>query len=163
MVAIVAERLPHKAPQHAPLKLRERVKKDPSRDDHTPRVMPLGKLRLINARAAKVHDLREQRRARVAMQAWIVDDTQSMRGYALDLSDGGARVGGVGTRIPVGARVVLKIKLEPTRVPIAMRAHVVRYDFVDGIPTIALRFLEVAWDDAFDIGRVIDAAMKTAR
>jgi hypothetical protein len=161
MVAIVAEKLPAQAPPFAPL-ARRRIAKDPARDEHTPRPVPIGKLRLIRVPAPKIHDVREKRRARVAMQAWIVDETQSLRGYALDLSDGGARVGGVGTRIPVGARVLLKLKLEPTSVPMALRAHVVRYDFVDGIPTIALRFLEIAWDDAFDLGRAIDAELKKA-
>jgi hypothetical protein len=160
MVALVAERLSHTAPVTVPI-ARRRIAKEPMRDD-AKKSVPLGKLRLIQVRAPKIHDLREKKRARVAMQAWIIDETQSMRGYALDLSDGGARVGGVGTRIPVGARVLLKLKLDQTSVPITMRAHVMRYDFVDGIAVLALRFLEVAWDDAFAIGRAIDAAVKKA-
>jgi len=153
MVALVAERVPV---EKAPLRVPVRAKRV---EPHVPKGTPVAKLALVKIPVKGPADLRVQKRAKVAMQAWIVDETQTARGYVLDLSEGGARVGGAGTRVPVGTRVLLKLKLTPTSVPLVVRAQVVRYDFDHGMPMCALRFLEMAWDDAFDLSRALDAAL----
>lgn len=153
MVALVAERFPA-APSRTPTIPSRPKTNAPS----VPRGTPIAKLALVKMKQKGPVDVRGMRRARVAMQAWIVDEAFTARGYALDLSEGGAKVGGVGTRVPVGARVLLKLKLTPNAIPIVMRAQVVRYDFTEGLPTCALRFLEMAWDDAFDLSRALDHA-----
>src|SRR4051812_20620883 len=66
-------------------------------------------------------------RKRVALRAWLMCPDSAARGYALDLSESGARLGGVGTRFEVGQRLLCKIELQPHEACVVVRAEVTRF------------------------------------
>lgn len=108
---------------------------------------------------------REQRakaRRGVALRAWACADEGSKRGYVLDLSETGARIGGMGTSLKPGARVVLKIVLDEREPPVVVRAEIARYHVVvarsgPGCPELCARFVDVPLDEWFRIARFLDA------
>lgn len=91
-------------------------------------------------------DGRGAARRRVALPAWLVLDESSLRGYVLELSAAGARLGGMGTRLRVGERVLAKMALHPHNPPVLLRAEVVRYTPVlatgaHACPELCIRFI----------------------
>lgn len=96
-------------------------------------------LRVVEARRAE--------RQRVALRAWLCGADGSQRGWILDLSTSGARLGGVGTRLKPGERVLCKVVLAETEAPAVLRAEVVRYAPVAAAdrwacPELCVRFLD---------------------
>lgn len=94
-------------------------------------------------------DARRAPRVRAASPLWLCGDAGSVRGWALELSSTGARVGGAGVALVPGARVVVKIAMPAGEASIALRAEVVRHAAVQreggvGCPEVCLRFLEDA-------------------
>lgn len=87
-------------------------------------------------------DARSARRVRVAQRAWLCGSDGSVRGYALDLSLEGGRFGGAGTRLPVGAGVIVKLILDEREAPLLIRAQVVRYAPALHCPELCLQFIE---------------------
>lgn len=105
---------------------------------------------------------RKAARKPVALRAWVMTMEGAARGYALDLSEGGCRLGGMGTRFQVGQKLLCKIELSPAEAPVVIRAHVARYHLVaatDGYacPELCLRFSDVNLDEWFRIARFLDA------
>lgn len=102
--------------------------------------------RVERTEVARVED-RASARHRVALQAWLCAEDASYRGYVLELSLGGARVGGVGTRLQPGERVLCKVVLSAGEAPVVLRAEVVRYALVVAgdhfaCPELCVRFLD---------------------
>jgi hypothetical protein len=92
---------------------------------------------------ARVHEAREQPRTQVTYKAWLCAESFSARGFVLDLSNDGARLGGVGFRFTPGERVILKVVADDAQPPVVLKAEVVRAD------PVCVRFV--------DDGRPIDA------
>lgn len=94
-------------------------------------------------------DARGAPRVRTAVPLWLCGDEGSARGWALELSATGARVGGVGACLAPGTRVVVKLAVAAGEAAVVLRAEVVRYAPVlahDGAacPELCLRFLDGA-------------------
>lgn len=122
---------------------------------------PVSATNLVKRSAAapeRIHEGRNRLRARIALRAWICDDEGARRGYTLDLSPDGARVGGAGTRFTVGDRVVLKVVLDEAEPPVVLRAEVVRYHPGVSCPDLCLRFLPSCHvDELFRVARFVSA------
>ncbi len=104
-------------------------------------------------------DTREKPRRKVALKAWLMTLDGATRGYALDLSEGGARLGGMGTHHEVGSTLFAKICLEPHESPIVVRCKVVRYSAPAGrtlATEISVRFVDVNLDEWFRLARFLD-------
>lgn len=104
-------------------------------------------------------DTREKPRRKVALKAWLMTLDGATRGYALDLSEGGARLGGMGTHHEVGSTLLAKICLEPHESPIVVRCKVVRYSAPAGrtlATEISVRFVDVNLDEWFRLARFLD-------
>jgi hypothetical protein len=97
-------------------------------------------------------DPRVQPRRTTALKAWLIKDDESLRAWALDLSETGARVGGTGYRWAMGERLLFKVLLDPAEPALIVRAKVVRL----GDNEVGLKFLEVNFDDWFRLGRYVD-------
>lgn len=107
---------------------------------------------------SRIVEGRNQLRARIALRAWICDDEGARRGYTLDLSPDGARVGGAGTRFAVGQSVLLKVVLDEAEPPAVLRAEVVRYHPGVSCPDLCLRFLPTSHvDELFRVSRFVAA------
>jgi hypothetical protein len=135
MVAVVAEAprtqttfptVPGSAPQRAPRR---------------PRIAFVG-----------ADDPREQPRKATALKCWLIKDDESLRAWALDVSESGARVGGSGYRWQMDERLLFKVLLDPREPALIVRAKVVRL----GDNEVGLKFLEVNFDDWFRLGRFVD-------
>ena len=104
---------------------------------------------------------RNHQRARIALRAWLCDDDGSTRGYTLDLSPDGARVGGAGTRFHVGQSLLVKIVLDDAEPPAVLRAELIRYHPGISCPDLCLRFLPTSHvDELFRVARFV-AKMST--
>jgi hypothetical protein len=90
------------------------------------------------ARAQHVVEARTEERVPVTLKAWLCAEAFSARGFVLDLSPHGARLGGVGFRFREGERVLLKVQLDDAATPVVVRAEVVRAD------PVCVRFLDGA-------------------
>lgn len=95
----------------------------------------------------RVVEPRRAERQRVALRAWLCGTDGSQRGWVLDLSTSGARLGGVGTRLQPGERVLCKLVLAAAEAPVVLRAEVVRYAPVAAAdrwacPELCVRFLD---------------------
>ena len=102
---------------------------------------------------------RRTQRANVTLKAWLMSPQGSERGYALDLSETGARLGGMGRRFAVGEKALLKLMLAPDEVPVVVRAELMRFvPVAEGqLPReLAVRFLDLDLDDWFRIARFVD-------
>lgn len=99
-------------------------------------------------------DLRGVRRRPVALRAWLMTLDGSQRGYALDLSESGVKLGGVCSPLQPGERALCKIELRPHEEPVVVRAVVVRNDGRD----CALRFVDVNLEEWFRLARYVDDA-----
>jgi hypothetical protein len=93
-------------------------------------------------------DARVSPRIRVAQRAWLCGADGSIRGYALDLSVEGGRFGGAGTRLEVGATVIVKLVLDEREAPLTVRAQVVRYAPALHCPELCMKFVDFPDDDA---------------
>ncbi len=93
-------------------------------------------------------DARTSPRIRVAQRAWLCGADGSIRGYALDLSAEGGRFGGAGTRLEVGATVIVKLVLDEKEAPLTLRARVIRYAPALHCPELCMKFVEFPDDDA---------------
>jgi hypothetical protein len=111
---------------------------------------------VVGGRSAKERLARpEARRAprrRLALPAWLCGTEGSARGYALDLSQGGARFGGVGTKLRPGDRLLAKIVLDEREAPVVLRAEVVRLALVAAAgraacPEVCVRFIDSALEE----------------
>lgn len=134
MVAVVAEQVqvrsfPH-VPASAPLARRAR-----------PRIAFVG-----------ADDPRTAPRKPVALKCWLMDDDGAARGYALDVSEGGARLAGVGSRYQAGQRLLCKLVLDGKEPPLVMRCKVTRASNGE----VGVRFLELGFDEWFRLGRFVD-------
>ena len=99
---------------------------------------------------------RNHQRARIALRAWLCDDDGSTRGYTLDLSPDGARVGGAGTRFKVGQSLLVKIVLDDAEPPAVLRAELIRYHPGISCPDLCLRFLPTSHvDELFRVARYV--------
>jgi hypothetical protein len=92
-------------------------------------------------------DARRAPRLRVALRAWLCGVEGSTRGYVLELSAGGARLGGMGTKHQPGDRLVAKIVLDEAEAPAVVKVEVVRYAPVAAsdrwaCPELCVKFLE---------------------
>ena len=106
----------------------------------------------------RVLEARNHGRARIALRAWLCDDDGSCRGYTLDLSPDGARVGGAGTRFKVGQSLLLKVVLDDAEPPAVLRAELVRYHPGISCPDLCLRFLPTSHvDELFRVSRFVAA------
>lgn len=127
----------------------------------TPRNSVMGATNLVNKSAASpepIVEARNRQRARIALRAWLCDDDGSTRGYTLDLSPDGARVGGAGTRFRVGQSLLLKIVLDDVEPPAVLRAELVRYHAGVSCPDLCLRFLPTSHvDELFRVSRFVAA------
>lgn len=112
--------------------------------------------RALSRRVAFVgcEEQRCARRRPVALRAWLMTLDGASRGYALDLSESGARLGGVCSRLEPGERALCKIELRPHEEPIVVRAEVIRNDGRD----CAVRFIDVNLDEWFRLARYVDDA-----
>ena len=157
MVAIVAES-PRKAYRPGPDpvarphidsgRTRARVSSHPSSrpsSHRSPRVAFVG-----------CDEQRETRRRPVALRAWLMTLEGASRGYALDLSESGARLGGVCSPLRPGERALCKIELRPHEEPVIVRAEVVRNDGRD----CAVRFFDVNLDEWFRLARYVDGGAR---
>src|SRR4051794_31470961 len=70
-------------------------------------------IRKVGAPQGGSRDDRKTLRASVALRAWLTDDDGASRGYALDLSETGARFGGMSTRHKAGDLLLAKIEIDP--------------------------------------------------
>lgn len=86
-------------------------------------------------------------RVRVAQRAWLCGADGSIRGYALDLSVDGGRFGGAGTRLDIGAQVIVKLVLDEREQPLVMKAEVVRYAPALHCPHLCLKFIDAPGDE----------------
>ena len=93
-------------------------------------------------------EARTSHRIRVAQRAWLCSADGSIRGYALDLSTEGGRFGGAGTRLEVGAQVIVKLVLDEREAPLTVRAQVIRYAPALHCPELCMKFVEFPDDDA---------------
>lgn len=122
----------------------------------TPR---LAATNIVHRRAAapeRVVEARNQRRARIALRAWLCDDEGAARAYTLDLSPDGARVGGAGRRFAVGQSVVVKLVLDDAEAPVVLKAEVLRYHPGVSVPDLCLRFLPTSHvDELFRVARYV--------
>lgn len=102
-------------------------------------------------------DPRRGARKAVALKAWCVLPERSARGFVVDLSETGARIGGVAGGFAEGQRMLFKVQLEPTEPPVICRAVVVRWHQPAGrSPELAVRFEDLAFDDWFRLARRLD-------
>jgi hypothetical protein len=97
-------------------------------------------------------DTREAARKTVALKCWLQHERGAARGYAMDLSERGARLSGVGYGFGVGTRTICKVMLDSKEPPLVLRCKVVR---VEG-HEVGVEFLEVNFDDWFRIARFVD-------
>ena len=97
-------------------------------------------------------DPRVKPRKKVALKCWVMRDEESVRGWAMDVSETGARVQGAGYRWRLGEKVLFKVFLSDDEPTMIVRGKVVRV----GDNDIGLRFLEVSFDDWFRLGRFCD-------
>lgn len=102
-------------------------------------------------------------RTDVAMRAWLMDGAGTQRGYIVDVSETGARISGVGMRVPVGERLVLKFQLRPGEPPRTCRVHAIRYHLDKTVPELAVQFLDLNFDDWFELARVLDGKLSPSR
>lgn len=102
-------------------------------------------------------DARTSPRIRVAQRAWLCGQVGSIRGYALDLSVDGGRFGGAGTRLAVGAQLIVKLVLEEREPPLVMKAEVVRYAPALHCPTLCLKFLDGPADEKARLAAFVSA------
>lgn len=120
----------------------------------TPHVAATNLVRRGAGAADRLGEARNHPRARIALRAWLCDDEGSTRGYTLDLSPDGARVGGAGTRFKVGQSLLLKVVLDDAEPPAVLRAELVRYHPGISCPDLCLRFLPTSHvDELFRVAR----------
>lgn len=152
MVAVIAERLePHATPRHGVEDLLEEAfVAEPVTELAT--VVPFPKAP-ASARIAFVgaDDPRAAPRREAALRCWLIDDEESARGYALDVSKEGARLCGVGSRYQEGQRLICKLVLDDKEPPLVMRCKVVRVCEGD----VGVRFLELGFDEWYRLGRFV--------
>ena len=104
-------------------------------------------------------DPRRTDRQQVALQCWAMKPTGTVRGYVLDLSEHGALLGGISKGFVIGQGMLLKMTLSSTEPPIILRAEAVRWhERETGARHLAVRFLEVPFDDWFRLARFLDVA-----
>lgn len=149
MVAIHADRLQSFSVGPRPAEARSHLAPRGFTDAHkAPRHTP----RRENAQA--VVDRRQTHRRSGAMRAWIMSLEGASRGYALDVSETGARLGGVCSPLGLNERALCKIELRPNEEPLVVRAEIVRNDGQDA----AVRFVDLNLDEWFRLARFVDAA-----
>jgi hypothetical protein len=127
--------------------------------------MPIREATNVIQRAPSPHapplEARDKARVPVALRVWLCAEAFSARGWALDLSEHGARLGGVGVRFHAGEQVLAKIVLDDNEAPIVLKAEVVRYQPVavreSACPELCIRFTDGSLDDRFALGRFLDA------
>src|SRR5690606_30175598 len=90
-------------------------------------------------------DARKAARKEVALKCWLMDDEESARGYALDVSKDGARLSGVGARFRVGQRLLCKLLLDDKEPALVVRCKVMRASGGE----VGVRFLELGFDEWF--------------
>lgn len=110
----------------------------------------------------RTREERAKARKLVAIRCWVCALDGSKRGYVLDLSESGARIGGVGTSLVVGTGVLLKLDLGRGEPTVALRGEVSRYHAVlarsgPGCPELCVRFVDVDVDQWFSVARFLDA------
>lgn len=130
---------------------------------HAPTLPPLGAVCLVPGLTRARPDARRHQRRGIALKTWVMDSTRTARGYILDMSETGARIGAVGTKFPVGTRVVVKMDLGASHAPIACEAQVVRFDMDKTQPDVCVRFLNLKFDDWFIVVRRMDAIDRQLR
>jgi len=103
-------------------------------------------------------DPRRVPRSDVALQAWAMKPSGTQRAYVLDLSESGARLGGISSGFVLGQGMLLKMKLGNEEGQIIMRAEAVRWhETPEGTRQLGVRFLEVPFDDWFALCRHLDS------
>lgn len=108
-------------------------------------------------------DARTAPRLRVAQRAWLCATDGSIRGYALDLSIDGGRFGGAGTRLEVGAQLIVKLVLDEREPPLVLKAEVVRYAPALHCPQLCLKFLAAPGDERARLSAFLEKTAKPAR
>lgn len=109
--------------------------------------------------AEEMFDPRHRARHEVALPCWAMKPTGTQRGYVLDISEDGARLGGISSGFVLGQGMLLKIELAPGEAAVILRAEAVRWQqSLNGGRQLAVRFLEVPFDDWFRLARFLDAA-----
>ncbi len=122
----------------------------------TPRLAATNLVHKNSATPERVIEARNHRRARIALRAWLCDDEGASRGYTLDLSPDGARVGGAGSRFAIGQSVLLKIVLDDAEPPVVLKAELVRHHPGISTPDLCLRFLPTSHvDELFRVARYV--------
>ena len=149
MVAVVADRI-------HPLSKRPRsVEARPNLHQHSYADAPKIPRHSVRRERPQVSaERRETNRRSGAMRAWIMSLEGASRGYALDVSESGARLGGVCSPLGVRERALCKIELRPNEEPLVVRAEIVRNDGQDA----AVRFVDLNLDEWFRLARFVDAA-----
>lgn len=149
MVAIVAERTQPLSPKARPAEARPNLRaRSLSDQQQAPWRSPRRETPGMSL------DRRETNRRRGAMRAWIMSLEGASRGYALDVSESGARLGGVCSPLGIRERALCKIELRPNEEPLVVRAEIVRNDGQDA----AVRFVDLNLDEWFRLARFVDAA-----
>lgn len=124
----------------------------------TPRLAATNLVHKNGAAPERVVEARNHRRARIALRAWLCDDEGACRGYTLDLSPDGARIGGAGTRYAVGRTLLVKIVLDDAEPPVVLKAELVRYHAGITCPDLCLRFLPTSHvDELYRVARYVAA------
>lgn len=114
---------------------------------------------LVERERRRSSDPRRTARHGVALQCWAMKPTGTERGYVMDLSESGALLGGIGSGFVLGQGMLLKMTLSSIEPPIILRAEAVRWQERDsGGRNLAVRFLEVPFDDWFRLARYLDVA-----
>ncbi len=113
---------------------------------------------------------RRRPRVPVALRAWVCTEALSVRGFALDLTENGARFGGMGLKLKVGDAVIVKIVVDEADAPVVIKGEVVRYAPTAGAcPDVCVRFVDAPVDEHFRVARFLDRsgpaapAARTAR
>lgn len=137
MVAVVAEKVAQQTQQIFP---------------PVPSSAPMKSPRRARIAYVGCDDPRDKPRKQVALKCWLVREAESVRGWAMDVSEGGARVQGAGYRWKLGEKLLFKVVLGDREPSMIVRAKVVRV----GDNDVGLRFLEVSFDDWFRLARFCD-------
>jgi hypothetical protein len=138
MVAVVAEKVTQHTQQHS--------------FPAVPGSAPMRHPRRARIAYVGCDDPRDKPRKQVALKCWMMRDAESVRGWAMDVSETGARVQGAGYRWKVGEKILFKVVMTNTEPSMIVRAKVVRV----GDNDVGLRFLEVSFDDWFRLARFCD-------
>lgn len=102
------------------------------------------------AASAPIVEVRADARREVSLKAWLCAEAFSARGWVLDLSEDGARLGGVGFRFTKGEAVMLKVELEAHAAPLVLKGEVVRAD------PVCVRFTHGSLEDHVRLAHFLD-------